>query len=144
VKYVIVLLAVSAFALTCISPNQCDLAEQYNLSRSVTTLDRGHEKYEFRLDFIQNAKIYVGDCADNKNVNETKLKLTSFAPCEQEVTFNVEMQFDTTFTYEYGEQKVIIQPNETLDFGTIFEGQMRIQYADIRVELYCPLCPDDQ
>ncbi len=143
-KYVLVLLTITAFGLTCIAPNQCDLAEQYDLIRSIKKIDDGHDKYEFRLDFIQSARIYIGDCADEKNVNETKLKLTSFAPCEQEVTFNVEMRFDTTYTYEYGEQKVIIQPEETIEFGTIFEDQMRIQYADIQVELYCPLCPGDE
>jgi len=136
------LFIVALFAVGCSSSNECTLSESYSPSASKYITDSGFEAYGFRVDLQQKVEIYRGDCANEKNTNYTTMKLTSFAPCEQTVNFTVNVGMGED-SYQVVNNGVVIQPQETIDFGVVREGGQRIDYAVIEVELYCPLCPED-
>lgn len=123
--------------------NSCDLSEDSVYSRGIETKDDGFDKYLFQFEFKQKVLVYYGDCPDNKNVNQTTLKMTSLAPCDQTVTFTIDVNLGED-SYEVKKSNVAIKSNETLDFGVVKNGGARVDYAEITIDLFCPLCPGDE
>lgn len=132
----------ACLAFSCFSPNECELQEQYSIDTSNFVLDKGFNKYQFRFDFKQFVQIY-GNCSENKNVNETRLLLTSFAPCDQTVNFTIEVNLGDD-SYQVKRNQIQIKSEETIDLGVVKNGGPRIDFAEIDIALFCPLCPGDE
>ncbi len=125
------------------SPNECKLSESFSVDTSPFVLDKGFNKYTFKFAFEQKVEVYRGECAADKNVNRTNLKLTSFAPCDQVVNFTINIGQGED-SYQIKKDSVAIKSEETIDFGTVRQGGGRIDFAEIDIALFCPLCPGDE
>jgi hypothetical protein len=142
-KLLPVLAALSLVAYSCSLPNKCELSEKFSPSWTRFVSDRGYNKYQFNVSFDQVVEVYTGDCDHEKYKNETNLKITSKAPCDQviNVTIKVDLGDDS---YEFIRNNVPIQSDETIDFGVIWQNGPRIDFADIDIAIFCPLCPGDE
>ena len=136
------LFCVAVLFLTCSSPNDCELSEQSTYSTAKFVTDKGYNKYPFKFNFSQQVEVYNGDCAAEKNVNETTLTLTSYAACDQVVNFTIDIDLGTD-SYQIKKNNIAIKSNETLDFGIVRENSQRIDFAEMDIALFCPLCPGD-
>ena len=128
---------------SCSLLDQCDLTEQYTPSWTGFVLDKGHNKYEFSVSFDQLVKVYNGDCAAEKNINETRLKIKSSAPCDQIINLTIDVDLGPD-SYQIKEDSLAIEANGTVDFGVVRTGGPRIDFAQIDIAIYCPLCPGDE
>lgn len=126
--------------LSCSSP--CELSEEHIYSWSQGVLDRGFNKYDFVVTFLQDVKVYTGDCAEEKYLNETRLKILSKAPCDQKINLAIKVGLGAD-SYEFTRNELDIKSNTTVDFGVIWNNGPRIDFADIDIAIYCPLCPGD-
>ena len=139
---IILMIMVSLLGFGCRSANECDLSESFSPTASKFVVDQGFERYNFRVDFSQKVEVYRGDCADEKNINYTTMQITSFAPCEQTVNYVIDINLGSD-SYQLSDNGIVIKPDETIDFGIVREGGQRIDFAQIDVALFCPLCPAD-
>ncbi|RQW09773.1 hypothetical protein EH222_03525 [candidate division KSB1 bacterium] len=137
------LLPAAALLLSCSLSNECELSERYTPGWTQFVLDRGFNLYEFRVSFEQIVEVYMGDCAADKYRNETRLKITSKAPCDQTINFIIEVTMGDD-SYQVKKNDVAIRSNETIDFGIVKRGGSRIDLAGIDVAIYCPKCPGDE
>jgi hypothetical protein len=140
-KYLLGIMVAGLF-LSCSNPNQCDQSEKYNINTSHFVLDKGYNKYSFKFAFEQKVEIWTGDCSAEKSVNDTNLKLTSNAPCDQTVNFTIDVNMGLD-SYQFKMNNVVIKSQETIDFGLMHQGGGRIDGAQVEIALYCPLCPGD-
>lgn len=138
-KYLLVFV-LAGLLLTCSNP--CEVSEQYNLSTSHFVLDKGNEKYSFKFTFEQKVEIWTGDCSAEKSMNNTNLKLTSYAPCDQTVNFTIDVNMGVD-SYQFKKNNLLIKSQETIDFGLMHQAGGRIDGAQIEIALYCPVCPGD-
>lgn len=133
--------ALSFFLLSCSNP--CDLSEKFTPSWTSFVSDRGFNKYQFNVSFDQVVEVYTGDCDHDKYNNETSLKITSKAPCDQVINVTIKVGLGDD-SYEFVRNNLPIQSNETIDFGVIWENGPRIDFAEIDIAIFCPLCPGDE
>ena len=129
--------------LACSLPNECQLSEKFTPSWTQFVLDKGFNLYEFRVSFNQIVEIYTGDCADEKYKNETTLKITSKAPCDQIINFTIDVSMGDD-SYQIKQNDLPIRSNETIDFGVVKTDGSRIDYAAVDVAIYCFKCPGDE
>lgn len=134
---------VALIVLIQCSPNECKLSESFSVDDSKFVLDKGFNKYTFQFAFEQRVEVYRGDCATEKNINQTNLKVTSFAPCDQVVNFTIDVTQGQD-SYQIKRDSLAIKAEETIDLGIVKQGGGRIDFAEIDVALFCPLCPGDE
>ena len=142
-KLWIIPLAATMLSLSCSLSNECELSERYTPGWTQFVLDKGFNLYEFRVSFEQLVEIYTGDCATDRYVNETRLKITSKAPCDQIINLTIDVSMGDD-SYQIQENDLAIRSNETIDFGVVKQGGPRIDMAGIDVAIYCPKCPGDE
>ena len=143
-KKIFIALALLSLTITsCFLSDDCELSEKYTPSITLFVLDKGFELYEFKVAFNQIVEIYMGDCASDKYRNETKLQITSRAPCDQTINFTIDVNMGPD-SYQIKEDGIAIKANETIDFGIVKNGGSRIDYAEIDIAIYCAKCPGDE
>ena len=141
-KVAVLLLTIVPLFLSCSLGNQCELTEKYEPAWSAFVLDKRHQKYGFRVSFNQIVELYRGDCPPDKNINETRLKITSDAPCDQVIKLQIDVNMGPD-SYQIKEDSLAIEAKGTVDLGVVAYGGGRIDFAAIEIAIYCPLCPED-
>ncbi len=138
---IFVLILAAAVVTGCIFSNDCQLSESYTQTRTLSIKDVTFERYIYDFELTQKVEVYSGDCADEKNKNETRYTVTSTAPCEQTVFYRM--------TIISGQDSVRVEEQgrflagETKDFGVIENVPGRIDYDNIQIYMITSVCPND-
>ena len=142
-KLLVIMPLLFVMILGCSNPNECELTEQFSPSITKFVKDQGHKKYDYLVTFKQFVQIYSGDCAAEKNVNQTSVQITSKAPCDQTLRVQIFVDLgDASYNKEW--DAVEIQAGETVDLGIVNYGGPRIDFANIVVNIFTELCPGDE
>ena len=138
---ILVLILAAAVVTGCIFSNDCQLSESYTQTRTLSIKDVTFKRYIYDFEFTQTVEIYNGDCADEKNKNETRYTVTSTAPCDQTVFYRMNITFaqDSVMVEEQGR----FLAGETKNFGVIENVPGRIDSDKIEIYLVTSVCPND-
>lgn len=129
--------------LACSNPNECELTEQFSPSLTKFVKDQGHKRYDYQVTLKQFVQIYMGDCAADKNVNETSIQILSHAPCDQTLKAIIDVDLGGD-SYRVERDSLVVQSEGIVDLGVVHYGGPRIDFADVTVNIFTELCPGDQ